>query len=147
MEEFTPYEHRVAYYETDQMGVVHHSNYIRWFEEARDDFVRRNGIDYRLVEAEGVLLPVKSVSCDYRSAAGYGDLVEIAVRPVYFNGVRLRCEYEVRRKEDGALIVTGRSEHCYIDAATRRPLNLRKRMPEYCRVLSRLVEGSDSGRE
>ena len=138
--EFKPYEHQVHYYETDQMGIVHHSNYIRWFEEARDAFVRQNGADYRLIEAEGIFMPVVSVSCDYKSAAKYGDNVEITVRPVFFNGVRLRFEYEARQKESGALLVTGRSEHCYADAGTRRPLNLRKRMPEYCRILSRLTE-------
>ena len=140
MSELPPYEHRVQYYETDQMGVVHHSNYIRWFEEARDDFVRRNGIDYRLIEAEGIRLPVIGVSCDYKSAAKYGDLAEITVRPVFFNGVRLRCEYEVRLKESGALIAVGRSEHCYVDAGTGKPLNLKRRMPEYCAVLTRLTE-------
>jgi len=129
------------------MGIVHHSNYIRWFEEARDDCVRRFGIDYRQIEAQGVLMPVTSVTCEYKSAANYGDLVEILALPRYFNGVRLRYEYEVRNSEDGTLIVTGRSEHCFIDAETRKPLNLRRRMPEYCETLSRLVEEINGGNE
>ena len=141
-----PCLHRVAYSETDQMGIVHHSNYIRWFEEARDEVVRACGIDYRQIEAQGVLMPVVNVACDYRSAAKYGDRVSILAYPRYFNGIRLRYEYEVRG-EDGSLIVTGKSEHCFIDALTRKPLNLRKRMPQYCETLSRLVEKVNGGQE
>ena len=142
----TPFIHRVAYYETDQMGIVHHSNYIRWFEEARDEVVREYGIDYRQIEAQGILMPVVNVACDYKSAAKYGDKVSICALPRYFNGIRLRYEYEVRG-EDGSLIVTGRSEHCFIDALTRKPLNLKKRMPQYCEALSRLVEKVNGGQE
>ncbi len=141
-----PCAHRVAYYETDQMGIVHHSNYIRWFEEARDDVVRDYGIDYRQIEAQGVLMPVVHVSCDYKRAAKYGDQVSIYAFPRFFNGIRLRYEYEVRG-EDDTLIVTGNSEHCFIDAVTRKPVNLKKRMPEYCETLSRLVEQVNGGKE
>ena len=142
----TPFIHRVAYYETDQMGIVHHSNYIRWFEEARDEVVRGYGIDYRQIEAQGILMPVVNVACDYKSAAKYGDKVSVYALPRYFNGIRLRYEYEVRG-EDGSLIVTGRSEHCFIDALTRKPLNLKKRMPQYCETLSWLVEKVNGGQE
>ena len=141
-----PCLHRVAYYETDQMGIVHHSNYIRWFEEARDELVREYGIDYRLIEAQGVLMPVVNVSCDYKNAAKYGDQVRIYAFPRYFNGIRLRYEYEVRGEND-TLIAAGRSEHCFIDAVTRKPVNLKKRMPEYCETLSRLVEQVNGGKE
>ena len=141
-----PCTHRVAYYETDQMGIVHHSNYIRWFEEARDEVVREYGIDYRQIEAQGVLMPVVNVACDYKSAAKYEDEVKIYAFPCYFNGIRLRYEYEVRG-EDGSLIVTGRSEHCFIDAQTRKPLNLKKRMPRYCEALSNLVDRVKGGQE
>ena len=142
----TPWEHRVAYYETDQMGIVHHSNYIRWFEEARDALVRDSGVDYRQVEALGIFMPVVSVACDYRSAAKYGDRVRVRAIPRYFNGVRLRYDYEVLG-EDGALIVTGRSEHCFVDAVKRKPLNLKRRMPEYAEALSRLVRELNGGAE
>ena len=141
-----PCLHRVAYYETDQMGIVHHSNYIRWFEEARDELVREFGIDYRQIEARGILMPVVSVACAYRRAAKYGDRVSIYAFPRYFNGIRLRYAYEVRG-EDGELIADGQSEHCFIDALTRKPLSLKKRMPEYCETLSRLVEQINGGRE
>ena len=60
--EITAYRHRVQYYETDQMKVVHHSNYIRWFEEARTDFLEKSGFSYAWMEEQGIIIPVLSVS-------------------------------------------------------------------------------------
>lgn len=111
MREYQPYLRRVAYYETDQMSIVHHSNYIRWFEEARDDFVRQYGIDYRMIEAKGILMPVIGVQCDYKRAATYGELVAVHACPTFFNGARLRYRYEARDADSGAVLVTGSSEH------------------------------------
>ena len=139
------YFHRVVYYETDQMGIVHHSNYIRWFEEARDAYVREHGIDYRRIEANGILMPVTDLKCDYRSAAKYWDLAAVTVRVLSFNGVRLRYGYEVRNAETGALVVTGETGHCFIDAGTRRPLILKKHMPDYAAVLLELLAQKDGG--
>ncbi|HJB35179.1 MAG TPA: acyl-CoA thioesterase, partial [Candidatus Blautia merdipullorum] len=59
------YEHKTQYYETDQMGIIHHSNYIRWFEEARVDFMDRCGFSYAQMEKDGLISPVLSVSCEY----------------------------------------------------------------------------------
>ena len=140
MREISPYVRRVAYYETDQMGIVHHANYIRWFEEARDSYVRAYGIDYAQVEAQGILMPVISVNCDYKTPAKYNELVEIYVHLRFFNGVRLRYAYEIISRDTGALVARGGSEHCFIDAASRAPLNLRRRMPEYSAALLRLLE-------
>ena len=58
-----PYLHKTQYYETDQMGVVHHSNYIRWFEEARTDLLERAGLGYNKMEKLGIAVPVLSASC------------------------------------------------------------------------------------
>ena len=60
-----PYEHQIQYYETDQMKVVHHSNYIRWFEEARTDFMRQIGLPYEELEKKGILCPVLEASAKY----------------------------------------------------------------------------------
>ena len=139
MTEKTAYIRRVAYYETDQMGIVHHANYIRWFEEARDAYVRDRGLDYCQVEAEGILMPVTAVTCDYHAPAKYNEVVEVAVHLRFFNGVRLRYEYEVRSRDTGALLVTGSSGHCFIDARSRAPLNLKRRMPAYSAALLELA--------
>ena len=82
-----PYLHRVQYYETDMMGVVHHSNYIRWMEEARIDFMDQLGFPYARMEAEGVLSPVKSV--------GHGITCN-AVAPGFFDSEMNRSIQELR---------------------------------------------------
>ena len=138
------YRHKVHYYETDQMGIVHHSNYIRWFEEARDDLTFRNGIDYREIEARGYMLAVVSVECRYRSPAKYGETVEIVTRLKSFNGARVVYEYEARR-EDGSVCVTGHSEHCFISAQSRAPVNLRRMLPEYAQQMMKLAETKNGG--
>ena len=67
-ESFAPYVRRAFYYETDKMAIVHHSNYIRWFEESRIDFMRRAGLDCAMLEGEGILMPVTGVEAKYRSS-------------------------------------------------------------------------------
>ena len=74
------YTHRVQYYETDQMGIVHHSNYIRWFEEARIDWMRHCGISYREMEKQGIIVPVLGVEATYRQMVHFDDLVDIKVK-------------------------------------------------------------------
>ena len=62
-----PYEHHAKYYETDQMGIIHHSNYIKWMEEARMDLMEQIGLSYKEMEAMEIISPVLSVSCEYHS--------------------------------------------------------------------------------
>ena len=68
-----PYEHKVQYYETDGMGIVHHSNYIRWFEEARVDLLEQLGFGYDRIEAEGYSGPVLEVACQYKTMSRFGN--------------------------------------------------------------------------
>ena len=74
------YRHRVQYYETDQMKIVHHSNYIRWFEEARIDYLEKAGISYTGMEERGIVSPVVSVGAKYLRMVRFGDEVRICVR-------------------------------------------------------------------
>ena len=69
MEHYEIFKRKVNYYETDKMQVVHHSNYIRYLEECRMDFMRQFDLDYEKMEASGIMIPVLSVECDYRSPA------------------------------------------------------------------------------
>ena len=72
-----PYVHKVQYYETDEMGIVHHSNYIRWMEEARIDFLERMGWPYDRLENEGSISPVIGVDCKYKANSLFPDRIEI----------------------------------------------------------------------
>ncbi len=141
----SPYLRRVFYYETDQMAIVHHSNYIRWMEEARTDYMRKNGVDYRAVEAEGIIMPVLSVNCRYRASARYDDPVAIRTVLSSYNGVRARYRYEIRHAETGLLFAQGESEHCFLDRNSRMPLKLRKTHPHYDRQLNRLLAEEAGG--
>lgn len=136
-----PYTRLVQYYETDRMGIVHHSNYIRWFEESRTDFLRKNGIVYHELEQDGVMIPVVSVSCKYVSPARYDDPVRITSTVTSYNGVRMTFSYEVRHAETNALLVTGTSEHCFMDAEKWVPMSLKRKEPLYhARMMALLAQ-------
>ena len=126
----TPYKHKVQYYETDKMGIVHHSNYIRWFEEARVDFLDQAGMGYGLMEERGLICPVVSVSCKYQGMTRFGETVRIYPRVEKFNGVRLVISYEVRDDATGELRCTGNSSHCYLNEKGS-PVHLKKAYPEF----------------
>lgn len=120
------FERVVKYYETDQMGVVHHSNYIRWFEEARVEFMRNAGISYKTMEDEGIQIPVVTVSCKYKSPAKFDDTVIVRTWINKFNGIVVEIAYEVIDKESGEVRVTGDSSHCFVNDKTFKPINLRR---------------------
>ena len=127
--EWKPYQHNAKYYETDQMGIVHHSNYIRWFEEARIDWMKQVGLDYRAMEERGIIIPVVGVQAVYHAMTRFDDTVQITTRLESYTGVRFSFSYEVRDAHSGALRVTGRTDHCFIDAEDR-PFPLKKRAPD-----------------
>ena len=133
------YRFRVRYYETDRMGIVHHSNYIRWFEEARMDYVRRAGIDYADIEKQGVLMVVTGVDCEYRSPLRYGDTVEIETRLSSWNGVRCAFSYRVFRQGEEGPAAAGNSRHGFLDERTRLPVNIRKKLPDLSALFGRLA--------
>ncbi len=135
----TPYRRLVQYYETDRMGIVHHSNYIRWFEEARTDFLRNNGIVYSDLEQSGVMIPVVNVSCRFRTPARYDEWIEITTTPTAYNGARLDFSYEVRNAS-GKLLATGTSEHCFMDAQRWVPINMKRKQPEQHARMAALLE-------
>lgn len=120
-------EIEVRYAETDQMGVVHHANYVVWFELARTRLCAMSGFRYVEIERLGYLLMVTGVELRYRRPARYGDTVRVicwgdrlASRGVHF-------AYEVRRGEE--LLARGRTEHIWVESGSGRPC----RMPEQLR--------------
>ncbi|MHB1452628.1 MAG: acyl-CoA thioesterase [Saccharofermentanales bacterium] len=119
------YKHKVQYYETDQMGVVHHSNYIRWFEESRTDLMEQFGYGYHKAEERGIMIPVLEVSCRYHSMVRYGEEVYITQRIEHFNGVRMTLSYKIVDAATGELRTTGESRHCFVGAGFR-PVSLLK---------------------
>ena len=125
-EQYPGYNHRVQYYETDQMGCVHHSNYIRWFEESRSDYLAYLGMDYDKMEAAGVISPVLTVEAAYHSMTRYGEEVSIEVTVKKYNGVKIFLGYHIRDKKDGTLRCSGQTSHCFLNREGK-PLSLKKR--------------------
>ena len=82
------YIHKVQNYETDQMGIVHHSNYIRWFEEARCDLLDYMGVGFADLEKQGIISPILSVEADYLRMVYYGDTVSIDAYIKEYNGIK-----------------------------------------------------------
>jgi len=124
-----PYSREVFYYETDQMGIVHHSNYVRWLEEARIDFMKQIGISYAAMEEMGILIPVLGVSVTYKIPFRYGERMYISVKPCEYNGIKFKLEYELRNAEDGKVCSLGKSEHCFC-TREMKPLSLKKSYPD-----------------
>ena len=120
---------RVRYAETDQMGVVYHSNYFVWFEVGRTDLLRGTGITYREMEAEGVSLPVIEARCEYKQPARYDDDLEIRTRGQLISPVRVAFSYEVVRPADNQTVATGQTVHASIDRSGR-PCRLPARVRE-----------------
>ena len=109
----TPYERKAFYYETDQMGVIHHSNYIRWFEEARVDFLEKAGFSYKRMEDMGVMIPVLGASCEYKNAVRFSDTVIIVPKIKEFNGFKMTVTYRVIRKRTTCLWLSAKQSTAF----------------------------------
>jgi acyl-CoA thioester hydrolase len=119
-----PYLHRlkVRYNETDQMGVVHHANYLAYLEEARTEFMADRGCPYGRIEAAGVGLPVRRAELRYRAPAFYEDQLEIEVAIGRLRAASVTFEYRVLRPADGTLVLEGSIElACVTLAGERKP--------------------------
>lgn len=126
------------YYETDQMGVVHHSNYIRWMEEARVAWMNALGFGYRRMEACGVVSPVVGITLDYHRPVHFDDEVEIRVRVRKYTGVVLELAYEIRFPDTGKVCTDGTSRHCFLKDG--RTVSLKKALPEMDEILRQQVD-------
>jgi len=134
-----PYLHHAKYYETDQMKIIHHSNYIRWMEEARMDAMSQFGISYCSMEESGIISPVVSVSCQYKSMVHFDDIVQIQVKVVKYNGVRLDLEYEMTDSITGELRTEGASMHCFLNK-DGHVISLKHERPEIDKRFRQMLE-------
>ncbi len=132
-----PYRHTVQYYETDRMGITHHSNYVRWMEEARIDFLAQIGWDYAKLEELGVLSPVLGIDCRYRASTTFADVVTIVVAVEELKPVRLKLSYNMTG-EDGKVVCESHSEHCFV-SAEGRPVRLNRTLPEFYEALRKVA--------
>ena len=133
------YSHKVNYYETDKMGITHHSNYIRWMEEARIDFLDKIGCGYKKMEDDGIISPVIGLECEYKKPTTFDDIIEIEITVKEFKGVKLVFSYEMTNAVSGEIVFTAESRHCFADE-NGKPMILKKAFPEIDAKLKEFTE-------
>ena len=133
------YKHTVQYYETDKMGITHHSNYVRWMEEARIDFLKQIGWAYDRLESMGIASPVVAIDCNYKHPTVFAEVIDIKVTIKEFKGIKLVIGYEMKNADD-KIVCLATSSHCFLDEKGI-PIALKKRFPEFNDALIALVEG------
>ncbi|SEH53359.1 acyl-CoA thioester hydrolase [Paenimyroides aquimaris] len=124
---------RVRYAETDQMGVVYHGNYAQYFEMGRVEWLRNKGISYKELEKSGIMLPVVSLSMNYRKPAVYDDELTVTTKLKYLGGVKIEFDYEITNQQ-GDLLTTAHTVLVFVDMETKRPVAV----PDY---LEKLING------
>lgn len=123
----TVFERKVNYYETDKMGIVHHSNYIRYMEEARIDFLEQVGISYHGLEEIGIQIPVLSVQAEYKIPLRFGDTFRVECSVKSFNGVKFEIAYKFYNGD--VLTSTAQSSHCFVGEGFK-PIRIKKYNPD-----------------
>lgn len=124
-----PYEHRARYYETDQMGVIHHSNYIKWMEEARMDMLDQLGLGYKQMEAMEIVTPILSISIDYLSMVHFDDIIIIETEITAYDGSKMEIKYTMYDEKTGDEKAVATSSHCFMNKSGR-PISMKRIYPE-----------------
>ena len=124
------FERKINYYETDKMGVVHHSNYIRYMEEARCAWLESIGMPFSVLEENGVTIPVIGVYCEYKNHVTFDDIITIKPSVMEYTGVRMTIQYDVKNKKTGKTVIIAETKHCFTNKDLR-PVNLKKYTKEF----------------
>lgn len=132
-----PYKRKINYYETDQMQVVHHSNYARFLEECRLWVMEKAGLPYDLMEEKGVIIPVLTLDCEFIGAVHFGDTIEIYSHVTKLTPVRFSLCYEIY--VNGTLVNRSRTSHGFVDTEFK-PMNMKKKYPDMYEKMMQLVE-------
>lgn len=136
----TPYTHKVNYYETDKMGITHHSNYIRFMEEARVDFLDKIGFPFDKIESEGIVSPVIHIEYNYIKTTTFADVIDIEVNVEKLTPVKLTLSYKLICKDE--ICGTGKSEHCFLNLEGR-PIIVEKDKPDFYNALNQNLNKSE----
>ena len=112
---------RVRYSETDQMRVVYHGNYAQYFEVGRVEWLRNKGVSYKWMEENGIMLPVVSLSINYKKPARYDELLTLKTILKKQSSVKIEFDYELYNEQE-ELLTTGTSILVFVDMKTGRPI-------------------------
>ncbi|MBE6875919.1 MAG: acyl-CoA thioesterase [Ruminococcus sp.] len=127
------------YYETDQMGIIHHANYIRWFEEARVAYLEELGFVVMKEVNSPIISPVLSADAKYHKMLRLHDKVEITASLVQYNGFRYTFSYTVKNAETDETCCTGNTVHCFL-TPDNKPLRMKRDYPELHEKLRNVLE-------
>lgn len=133
------FKRKINYYETDRMGIVHHSNYIRYLEEARCEFLNTYEMPFTEFEKNDITIPVLGVNCKYQHHVTFDDTILIQVFVKEYNGVRLTISYSVIDEKTGKDVILAETKHCFTNK-NLRPVNLKKAFPEYSQKFEKAQE-------
>lgn len=131
-----PYRRKALFYETDAMGCVHHSNFIRWFEEARTYYMEEMGFGYKETVENKIDLALTGLSCEYKAMVYFSDEVAIELSLSDITPSRLTCGYTVTNVATGRLCARGKTHHCYFHSEKKRPVSLKKQIPELYEIFT-----------
>ncbi len=106
---------RVAYADSDAMGMVYYAHYLRWLEVGRTELMRSLGIAYKEMEDGGTFLPVSEVFCKYHVPARYDDILIIETTVDFLRRASIQFSYRILRQSDETLLITGSTLHAFVD--------------------------------
>ncbi len=124
-----PYEHHTKYHETDQQGIIHHSNYVKWMEDARMNLMEQLGLGYKQMETMDIMSPVLSMSVEFRSAVKFDDTVVIDTQLIAYDGYKMEIAYRIYDKKTGEDRAVAKSKHCFVNKSGM-PISLKRVYPE-----------------
>ena len=127
------YYRKAQYHETDQMGIIHHSNYVKWMEEARISYMDQMGFSYRKVEELGVISPVVNISVSYKKQVSFDNEIQIRVSVKKYNSISLEFNYEFFNASKNEICTIASSRHCFLKDG--KLISLKKEIPDLDRAL------------
>ena len=122
------YYRKAQYHETDQRGIIHHSNYVKWMEEARIGYMNQMGFSYKRVEEMGIISPVVEISVAYKKQVSFDDEIQISVSIKKYNGISLEFNYQFFNITKNEICTTAYSRHCFLKNG--KLISVKKEVPE-----------------
>jgi acyl-CoA thioester hydrolase len=133
-----PYCRKANFYETDQMGIIHHSNYIRWFEEARLDLLEQINFGYDKVVECGIDFALLDVYCEYKSMVRFSDVVNIYLSLSELKEMKMTVNYKIIDTKSEEIRTLGKTQHFFYDNNKKRPVSLKRTIPELYEIFTSL---------
>ena len=141
------YSRDVNYYETDRMGVIHHSNYLRILEEARMAWMEENLIPYPEIERQGIIVPFTESRATFLSFLRFGDTFRVDMELYRFTGLRMHFRYLVYNETTGELCHKAETVHYTTTREDYKPVSVKRSHPELFEQLKALVHDSEKQRQ